>query len=192
MLTFHSHHIKTWYEEENQRLVLKMRDMRDELLWYKKQLRVAQISDEIKSLKESRLSPTQRDTENHHLNKIIDHTGRRETGRSSNCQQLANQRDRSKEPDFGRNRKLPPRVQNRNLPLCLRAPFKDGRSPANEIASLKVVVPHKERTVTQWLEVASGRRKIHSHKRESEAKPIPVIRNWYEVLNNCYISEYVN
>jgi hypothetical protein len=32
------HHIKMRYEEENQRQVLKMRDMRDELLWYKQQL----------------------------------------------------------------------------------------------------------------------------------------------------------
>jgi hypothetical protein len=191
--TSHSHHIKTWYEEENQRLVLKMRDMRDELLWYKEQLRVAQTSDEITSLKETRLPPTQRDTEDHQL-KRIDHKGRRGAGRISNCQQSGNQRDGSKERDFGKNRNLPPRLQNRNLPPRLQnrnlpprlqAPFKDGRSPANKIASLNVDVPHKERTVTEWSQVASGRRKIRSHKRESEAKPIPVIHNRYEVLNNC-------
>ena len=32
------HHIKMRYEEETQHQVLKMRDMRDELLWYKEQL----------------------------------------------------------------------------------------------------------------------------------------------------------
>jgi predicted RNase H-like nuclease (RuvC/YqgF family) len=36
--TSHIQHIKTRYEEENQRQLLKMRDMRDELLWYKKRL----------------------------------------------------------------------------------------------------------------------------------------------------------
>ena len=36
--TSHIHHITKRYEEENQRQLLKMRDMRDELLWYKEQL----------------------------------------------------------------------------------------------------------------------------------------------------------
>jgi len=36
--TSHIQHIKTRYEEENHRQLLKMRDMRDELLWYKKRL----------------------------------------------------------------------------------------------------------------------------------------------------------
>jgi hypothetical protein len=36
--TSHIQYIKTRYEEENQRQLLKMRDMRDELLWYKKRL----------------------------------------------------------------------------------------------------------------------------------------------------------
>jgi len=34
----HIHHVTARYEEENQRQLLKMRDMRDELLWYKEQL----------------------------------------------------------------------------------------------------------------------------------------------------------
>jgi hypothetical protein len=33
--TSHFHHVRKRYEEENQRLVLKTTDMRDELLWYK-------------------------------------------------------------------------------------------------------------------------------------------------------------
>jgi hypothetical protein len=62
----------------------------------------------------------------------------------------------------------------------------------NKIESLKDDVSYKESTVTQWSEVAAGGRKIRSHTRHSESKPIPVIHNWYEVLNNCYISEYAN
>jgi hypothetical protein len=96
---------------------------------------------------------------------------------------------------------LPPRLQNRNLPTCLQNrnlptrlqdTFKDGRSAANANASFKADVPHKERTVTQWTEVASRKRKICSHESQNAAKPIPVIINPYEVLNNCDISEYVN
>jgi hypothetical protein len=34
----HIHHIKMRYEEENQRQLLKIRDMRDELLWYRERL----------------------------------------------------------------------------------------------------------------------------------------------------------
>jgi len=34
--TSHIQHV--WYEDENQRQILKMRDMRDELLWYKERL----------------------------------------------------------------------------------------------------------------------------------------------------------
>jgi hypothetical protein len=52
--TSHIHRMKERYEEENQHQMLKMRDMRDELLWYKKQLPVARTSDEIISLRESR------------------------------------------------------------------------------------------------------------------------------------------
>jgi hypothetical protein len=33
--TSHIHHVGKGYEEENQHLVLKIRDTRDELLWYK-------------------------------------------------------------------------------------------------------------------------------------------------------------
>jgi len=62
----------------------------------------------------------------------------------------------------------------------------------NKIESLKGDVSYKESTVIQWLEVVAGRRKICSHTRHSKSKPIPVIHNRYEVLNNCYISEYVN
>lgn len=61
----------------------------------------------------------------------------------------------------------------------------------NKIESLKGDVSYKESTLTQWLEVIAGRRKMCSHTRHSESKPIPVICNRYEVLNNCYISEYV-
>jgi hypothetical protein len=63
---------------------------------------------------------------------------------------------------------------------------------SNKIESLKNDVSYKESTVTQWVEVVAGRRKIHSHTRHSVSKPIPVIHNWYKVLNNCYIGEYVN
>jgi glutamate synthase domain-containing protein 2 len=42
--TSHIHHVRKRYEEENQRLVLKMRDTRDELLWYKEQAPVAHNS----------------------------------------------------------------------------------------------------------------------------------------------------
>jgi len=63
---------------------------------------------------------------------------------------------------------------------------------SNKIESSKNDVSYKESTVTQWSEVIAGRRKIRSHTRHSEAKPIPVIQNRYEVLNSCYISEYVN
>jgi hypothetical protein len=191
--TSHSHHIKTWYEEENRRQILKMRDMRDEILWYKERLRAAHTSDEVTSVTESRLPPTQGDTE--------DHTGRREAGRISNSQQSESQRDHPKERDLGRNRNLPPRLrnrnlpprlQNRNLPPRLQATFKDSRKPRNENASLKADVPHKERTLIQWTEVTSHRRKIRSHESQSAAKPIPVIINPYEVLNDCDISEYVN
>jgi hypothetical protein len=44
-------------------------------------------------------------------NKSSDHTGRREAGESSNCQQSANQCDRPNGRDFGRKRNLPPRLQ---------------------------------------------------------------------------------
>jgi len=63
---------------------------------------------------------------------------------------------------------------------------------SNKIESLKNDVSYKESTVTQWSEVPASRRKICSHIRHTESKPIPVIHNQYKVLNNYYISEYVN
>jgi hypothetical protein len=62
----------------------------------------------------------------------------------------------------------------------------------HRIESLKDDVSHKESTETQWTEVVAGRRKFPSHTRHSEFKPIPVIRNQFEVLNNYYPSEYAN
>jgi hypothetical protein len=49
--TSHIHRIKESYEEENQRQRLKMRDMRDELLWSKKQLPVAHEENQRHMLK---------------------------------------------------------------------------------------------------------------------------------------------
>jgi len=63
---------------------------------------------------------------------------------------------------------------------------------SNKIESLKNDVSYKESTVTQWSEVIASRKKIRSHTRHSESKPVPVIHNRYEVPNNCYISEYAN
>jgi hypothetical protein len=64
---------------------------------------------------------------------------------------------------------------------------------ANKIDSLKDDVSYKESTVmTQWSEVIPGRRKIRSHTQHIESNPVLVIRNRYEVLKNCYISEYAN
>jgi hypothetical protein len=37
----------------------------------------------------------------------------------------------------------------------------------------------------QWSEVIAGTRKIRSHTRHSESKPIPTIHNRYDGLNNC-------
>jgi hypothetical protein len=62
----------------------------------------------------------------------------------------------------------------------------------NKIGSLKDDISYEESTVPQWSEVAVSRRKNHSHTQHCEAKPIPVIHNRYEVLNNCCISEYAN
>ena len=62
----------------------------------------------------------------------------------------------------------------------------------NKIESLKDDVSYREGTVTQWSKFAAGRRKICSHTRQSESKPIPVIHNRYKVLNNCHISEYAS
>jgi hypothetical protein len=75
--TYHIQHIKERYEEENRRQMLKMRDMRDELLWYKKQLAVAHTSDEIISQMERRTPPTERD-EDQQQSKRSDHMHRRE------------------------------------------------------------------------------------------------------------------
>ena len=69
--TSHIHHMKERYEEENRRQMLKMRDMRDELHWYKKQLL------------ERRPPPTERD-EDQQQSKRSDHKGRREAGGSGN------------------------------------------------------------------------------------------------------------
>jgi hypothetical protein len=53
-------------------------------------------------------------------NQRSDHTGRREAGGSSNCQQLAKQRHCPNLPTRLQNRNLPPRLQNRNLPPRLQ------------------------------------------------------------------------
>ena len=86
--------IKREEEIEKSALLRKIRDTRDEII----------------SLKESRPPMTERDIEDHQQNKTSDHTGRREIGESSNGQQSTKQRHRPKERDFGRNRKLPPRL----------------------------------------------------------------------------------
>jgi len=49
-----------------------------------------------------------------------------------------------------------------------------------------------ESTETQGSEFVAGKRKIRSHTRHIESKPIPVTQNRYEVHNNCYICEYEN
>jgi hypothetical protein len=59
-------------------------------------------------------------------------------------------------------------------------------------SGVDVDVSHKESNATQWSEVVAGRRKTCSHTLHRESKPIPVILNWYEVLNHCHISEYTN
>jgi hypothetical protein len=112
--TSHIQHIKQRCEEEIQRQILKMRDMRDELLLYKKQLAVAHTSDEIISLQECRPPSTERDTEDNQHYERSHHMGRREAGWSSNVQQSTNLRHHPNEEDFGRKRNLPPHLQNRN------------------------------------------------------------------------------
>jgi hypothetical protein len=130
--TSHVQYIKQRCEEEIQRQMLKMRDMRDDLLWYKKQLAVAHTSDEIRSLQKCRPSSTERYTEDDQHNERSHHTGRREAGGSSNSQQSTNQRHHPKEQDFSRKRNLPPRLKNINLPPRLQnrnlqqALFRDG------------------------------------------------------------------
>jgi hypothetical protein len=118
--TSHVQYIKQRCEEEIQRQMLKMRDMRDELLCYKKQLAVAHTSDEIRILQECRPPSTGRYTEDAQHNERSHHTGRREAGESNNGQQSTNQRHHRNEQDVGRNRNLPPRLQNRKLPLRLQ------------------------------------------------------------------------
>jgi hypothetical protein len=134
--TYHIQHIKERYEEENRHQMLKMRDMRDELLWYKKQLAVAHTSDEIISQMERRTPPTERDKDQQQ-SKRSDNTRRREARGSSSGQQLTNQRHCPDERDLSRERNLPPCLQNRNLPPHLQnrnlpphlkqAPFRNGR-----------------------------------------------------------------
>jgi len=51
---------------------------------------------------------------------------------------------------------------------------------------------HTGRREAQWSEFTAGRRKICSYTWHSESKPVPVMHNRYEVLNNCYISEHAN
>jgi len=87
----HIQHMKQRCEEEIQRQMLKMRDMRDVLLWYKKQLAVAHTRNEIRSQRECRPPSTERDTEDDKHNKRSHHTGRTGAGGSSNGQQLTNQ-----------------------------------------------------------------------------------------------------
>jgi hypothetical protein len=38
--------------------------------------------------------------------------------------------------------------------------------------------------------VIAGRRKTGSHTRHMESKPVPVIKNLYELLNNSTIGEF--
>jgi hypothetical protein len=105
--------------------MLKMRDMWDEVLWYKKQLAVTHTSDEIRSLQERRPPSTERDTEDNQHYERSHHMGRREAGWSSNVQQSTNLRHRPNEEDFGRKRNLPPRLQNRNWTRTLLNLFTD-------------------------------------------------------------------
>ena len=62
----------------------------------------------------------------------------------------------------------------------------------DQTESLKDDASYRESTVTQWSKVAVGRRNIRSHTRQSESKPITVIHNRYEVLNNCHMSDYAS
>jgi len=55
----------------------------------------------------------------------------------------------------------------------------------NKIESLKDDVPYAEISVPQWSEVAAGRRKLRSHTRHREPKPVRAIQNRYESQNNC-------
>jgi hypothetical protein len=114
--TSHIEHIKKRHEEVIQRQMLKMRDMQDELLWYKKQLAVAHTSDKIRSQQECRPPSTNRDTEDDQHKERSHHTGRREAGGSSSSQQSTNQRHHPNEQDVGRKRNLRPHLQNRNKP----------------------------------------------------------------------------
>ena len=50
----------------------------------------------------------------------------------------------------------------------------------------------RESSVPQWSEVAAGKGKTRPHTRYNDAKPIPVIHNRYEVLNNYCINEQAN
>jgi hypothetical protein len=134
--TSHIEQLKQSCEEEIQRQMLKMRDMRDELLWYKEQLAVAHTSDEIRSLQQCRTPTTKRYTEDDQHKERSHHTGWREAEGSNNGQQWTTKRHHSNEQDVGRKRNLPPRLQkinlpprlqNRNLPPRLqKAFFRDG------------------------------------------------------------------
>jgi hypothetical protein len=88
------HYIKMKEEMEKSSLLRKIRDMRNEII----------------SLKKRRPRPTERDTEEHQMNKS-DRTGRSEAGGGGNGWQWTNQCHRPKEQDFCRNRNLPPRLQ---------------------------------------------------------------------------------
>jgi len=114
--TSHIHYIKMWYKEENQRQLLKMRFMRDELLWYMEQLPGIRMPTRPTGEDDKReILPLNEEMEHmlvdHQQNKRSGHTGRREAGESRNRQHSANQRHCPN--DFGRNRNLPPRLQNR-------------------------------------------------------------------------------
>jgi len=61
-----------------------------------------------------------------------------------------------------------------------RTPPTDGHTKERQQKKRRDHMVSKE---AQWSEVVAGRRKIRSHTRHCESKPIPVIYNRYEVLN---------
>lgn len=65
----------------------------------------------------------------------------------------------------------------------------DINSLAAEIEGLKDVVSSRENMEKQWSEVIAGRRKTGSHTWHMEPKPIPALKNLYELPNNSTIGE---
>lgn len=61
---------------------------------------------------------------------------------------------------------------------------------AAKIESLKDVASSREYMEKQLSEVIAGRRKPSTHTWHMESKPIPVIKNLYELLNNSTIGEF--